>query len=306
MTGAQAQAPQVSHAMPQSPAGGGHPSAPDAGTAPPRKHRTIIGELSLESIGSSVITIGRTPDNQIVVPHAQVSSKHAQIVKEGNNLFLVDLGSANGTYVRGQRIPPNQRVPVQNDEQRLHRPDAAGPPHRGEPGQRRHRRPGRVGGEAHVRDRSVGPVPPGARPRSKGGDEDPPRSRQLQGAAGRHDRADGAERRRQDDAAPHAQRLPAADERAGAHQRRRPLPHLRRPPRLDRLRPAGRHRPPRADRLRGGAVLGEVPLAARLQRGGDQPSRRRDAARPRPRGREEPDDRQARERRSSPAGSGSA
>ncbi|HEY2514744.1 MAG TPA: FHA domain-containing protein, partial [Polyangiaceae bacterium] len=98
--------------------GGGQPSIPDgqAGQAA-RKHRTVIGELSLEKMGASAtIAIGRTPDNQIVVSHAQVSSKHAQIVKEGSNLFLVDLGSANGTYVRGQRIPPNQRVPVQNDE----------------------------------------------------------------------------------------------------------------------------------------------------------------------------------------------
>jgi ABC-type multidrug transport system ATPase subunit/pSer/pThr/pTyr-binding forkhead associated (FHA) protein len=111
LTGGQAQAPAAPPA-----AGGAHPSLPEAGNPAPRKHRTIIGELSLESMGSSVITIGRTPDNQIVVQHAQVSSKHAQIVKEGNSLFLIDLGSANGTYVRGQRIPPNQRVPVQNDE----------------------------------------------------------------------------------------------------------------------------------------------------------------------------------------------
>jgi ABC-type multidrug transport system ATPase subunit/pSer/pThr/pTyr-binding forkhead associated (FHA) protein len=95
------------------------PSQPE-GQAPGqagRKHRTVIGELSLETLGTSAtISIGRTPDNQIVVSHPQVSSKHAQIVKQGADLFLVDLGSANGTYVRGQRVAPNQRVPVQNDE----------------------------------------------------------------------------------------------------------------------------------------------------------------------------------------------
>src|SRR5208282_5845538 len=106
---------QVSQAIPAPPAAG-HPSTPDAGTSPPRKHRTVIGELSLDQLQSSVITIGRTPENQIVVQHAQVSSRHAQILKQGNDLFLMDLGSANGTYVRGQRIPPNQKVPIQNDE----------------------------------------------------------------------------------------------------------------------------------------------------------------------------------------------
>jgi ABC-type multidrug transport system ATPase subunit len=45
-----------------------------------------------------------------------VSSKHAQIVMQGDNLFLEDLGSANGTYVRGQRIAPGVRVPIANDE----------------------------------------------------------------------------------------------------------------------------------------------------------------------------------------------
>jgi ABC-type multidrug transport system ATPase subunit/pSer/pThr/pTyr-binding forkhead associated (FHA) protein len=90
------------------------PSNPDA--AARVKHRTVIGELSLEKLGSSVITIGRTPENQIVVPHAQVSSKHAQIVRQGNELYLQDLGSANGTFVRGQRLAPNQRVPVTSGE----------------------------------------------------------------------------------------------------------------------------------------------------------------------------------------------
>jgi ABC transport system ATP-binding/permease protein len=81
-----------------------------------RKHRTIIGELSLEQLGSNVISIGRTPDNQIVVPHAQVSSKHAHILRSGNELYVEDRGSANGTFVRGQRLAPGQRVSVQNGE----------------------------------------------------------------------------------------------------------------------------------------------------------------------------------------------
>ncbi|HEY4013455.1 MAG TPA: FHA domain-containing protein [Polyangiaceae bacterium] len=97
------------------------PHAPEPGAAPsadaaPRKHRTIIGELRLDQLESSVVTIGRTPDNQIVVNHPQVSSKHAHIVKSGEQLFLEDRGSANGTFVRGQRLAAGQRVPVQSGE----------------------------------------------------------------------------------------------------------------------------------------------------------------------------------------------
>ena len=114
LTGASAAAPP--QGAPGAPAGAAHAPQPSHPDAAPRKHRTVIGELSLEKMGSNVITIGRTPDNQIVVSHAQVSSKHAQIVKQGNDLFIVDLGSANGTFVRGQRLAPNQRVPVANGE----------------------------------------------------------------------------------------------------------------------------------------------------------------------------------------------
>jgi ABC transport system ATP-binding/permease protein len=106
------------------PVAAGSPVASVAGPLPAalmtgeqhRKHRTIIGELSLEQLGSNVIGVGRTPDNQIVVPHAQVSSKHAQILRVGQKLYVEDRGSANGTFVRGQRLAPGQRVEVQNGE----------------------------------------------------------------------------------------------------------------------------------------------------------------------------------------------
>jgi ABC-type multidrug transport system ATPase subunit/pSer/pThr/pTyr-binding forkhead associated (FHA) protein len=88
----------------------------DASGAPARRHRTVIGELNLAQLQTGVITIGRTPDNQIVVPHPQVSSRHAQIVRQGEALFIEDLRSANGTFVRGARVPPGQRVPIQNGE----------------------------------------------------------------------------------------------------------------------------------------------------------------------------------------------
>jgi ABC-type multidrug transport system ATPase subunit/pSer/pThr/pTyr-binding forkhead associated (FHA) protein len=82
-----------------------------------KKHKTVIGQVSFGAPGQiSVKSIGRTPDNDIQIPHAQVSSHHALIHRIGDNLFLEDRGSANGTYVRGQRIAAGQRVPVKNGE----------------------------------------------------------------------------------------------------------------------------------------------------------------------------------------------
>ncbi len=94
------------------------PGAP-GGTDLPRssgKARTMIGEAVFGG-GLAMINIGRTPDNQIVVQHAQVSSKHAALVREADGkLYLMDKGSANGTYVRGARIPSGQRAEVSNGE----------------------------------------------------------------------------------------------------------------------------------------------------------------------------------------------
>lgn len=89
----------------------GDPSQP-----PARRHRTVIGELNMSQLQSGLITIGRTPDNQIVVAHPQVSSRHAQIVRQGEQMFIEDLRSANGTFVRGARIKPGQRIQIQNGE----------------------------------------------------------------------------------------------------------------------------------------------------------------------------------------------
>ena len=122
--GGLAQLPGSSPSVMMSPTGVQAEMAPAAATAqvlhdasaPPRKHRTVIGELQLNEAQSAAVSIGRTPDNQIVVNHPQVSSKHAQIVQVADQLFLEDRGSANGTYVRGQRLSAGQRAPVANGE----------------------------------------------------------------------------------------------------------------------------------------------------------------------------------------------
>jgi ABC-type multidrug transport system ATPase subunit/pSer/pThr/pTyr-binding forkhead associated (FHA) protein len=87
---------------------------------PRPKHKTVVGQIQMAAAGpGGQKTIGRTPENDIQIPQPQVSSRHAVLHVVGGQLFIEDKGSANGTYVRGQRIPPNQRVPVQNGEKVL-------------------------------------------------------------------------------------------------------------------------------------------------------------------------------------------
>lgn len=46
-----------------------------------------------------VVTIGRSPENIIVIPDQEVSRKHAELTMDGNKLIIKDLNSKNGTYV---------------------------------------------------------------------------------------------------------------------------------------------------------------------------------------------------------------
>jgi hypothetical protein len=50
------------------------------------------------------VTIGRRPQNDIVIDSAAVSAEHAVIVTHNNDSFLEDLNSINGTQINGQPV----------------------------------------------------------------------------------------------------------------------------------------------------------------------------------------------------------
>ena len=49
-------------------------------------------------------SIGRTPDNDIIVSDVLASRHHAKLTSTPQGLLLEDLGSVNGTFVNGQRV----------------------------------------------------------------------------------------------------------------------------------------------------------------------------------------------------------
>jgi hypothetical protein len=53
---------------------------------------------------SSVFTIGRAPDNRLVLQDQQASSHHAEIRPDAQGYLLVDVNSRNGTFVNEQRL----------------------------------------------------------------------------------------------------------------------------------------------------------------------------------------------------------
>ena len=61
-------------------------------------------------ITSNDFRIGRLEDNDLVLPIAQISRRHAKIMVEKNRLYLYDFQSTNGTSVNGIKIAGNQEV----------------------------------------------------------------------------------------------------------------------------------------------------------------------------------------------------
>src|SRR5579863_3404211 len=60
----------------------------------------LIGPMGRVPLGTTRFTIGRAPDNQLVLSNdLKVSSHHAEIHLEGQNHTIVDQGSTNHTFV---------------------------------------------------------------------------------------------------------------------------------------------------------------------------------------------------------------
>ncbi|MEW5737639.1 MAG: sigma 54-interacting transcriptional regulator [Myxococcota bacterium] len=74
----------------------------------------VVGEGSASSYAlpaAGVVTVGRGEDVEVRLgDDAAVSRRHAQLVTSSDGVKLVDLGSANGTRVRGRKLAANEQV----------------------------------------------------------------------------------------------------------------------------------------------------------------------------------------------------
>ncbi|MGH8100419.1 MAG: FHA domain-containing protein [Chthoniobacterales bacterium] len=74
--------------------------------------KLIIGSTAHE-LTEDCVTIGRAPDNAIVLGEPSVSNHHAELRLTGKTYILKDLGSTNGTHVNG--IPVMETALYVND-----------------------------------------------------------------------------------------------------------------------------------------------------------------------------------------------
>jgi FHA domain-containing protein/zinc finger protein len=59
----------------------------------------IKSKVPIEFDDFPIVTIGRSPENVVVIPDQEVSRKHAELTMDGTQLMLKDLNSKNGTYI---------------------------------------------------------------------------------------------------------------------------------------------------------------------------------------------------------------
>lgn len=72
----------------------------------------IEDQILTHNAKTTIVNIGRSSENEFVVPHEDFSRKHCQITFKGSYVFITDLGSKNGVTIDGKKIPANEAFPI--------------------------------------------------------------------------------------------------------------------------------------------------------------------------------------------------
>jgi hypothetical protein len=83
------------------------------GWSPVARLEFILGPMANQtlSLSDDVTTIGSVAGNTVVLADPAVSRKHAGIRKVNGSYELADLGSTNGIYVNGHKVPKKTLEP---------------------------------------------------------------------------------------------------------------------------------------------------------------------------------------------------
>jgi hypothetical protein len=80
--------------------------------------RVIPLEKRDKSSSERMLFVGRSPNNDIVVPNKMVSKLHAYFCQvPGSEIIqLVDMNSTNGTFINGKKISPSVKMNLQDED----------------------------------------------------------------------------------------------------------------------------------------------------------------------------------------------
>ena len=71
----------------------------------------VDGEEIEYKMEKDSVSIGRSSQCDLVITHESMSRQHCKIEFKDSEVFITDLGSINGVYIDGKKIPPNSSVP---------------------------------------------------------------------------------------------------------------------------------------------------------------------------------------------------
>jgi diguanylate cyclase (GGDEF)-like protein len=83
-------------------------------------HTAVQTELGRRYVLSNPVTsIGRGPNNDVVVSSDAVSRQHARLERRGTDFVISDMGSTNGTFINNERKRPSQSRLNRGDQIRV-------------------------------------------------------------------------------------------------------------------------------------------------------------------------------------------
>lgn len=83
---------------------------------PPAPAPAALPEGALELPTSGELLVGRDPAADLVLEHPSVSRRHARIASGPAGHVIEDVGSTNGTFLRGERLSPHVPSPLRDGD----------------------------------------------------------------------------------------------------------------------------------------------------------------------------------------------
>ena len=73
------------------------------------ERNSLVKKIAFSGNSHTTVSIGKS-DADVLFSSNEVSRLHAQLVYDGNRVYIQDCDSTNGTFVNGTRIPSGQLI----------------------------------------------------------------------------------------------------------------------------------------------------------------------------------------------------